>query len=53
MQIADCGLSLKCRLRPKLSHRLLRDIFAIYDHRLIILRDPNVGLVISFAKISY
>ena len=42
-----------CRLRPKLSHRLLRDIFSIYDLRLIILRDPNVGLVISFAKISY
>ena len=53
MLTADCRLSLKCRLRPKLSHRLIRDIFSIYDFRLISLRDPNVGLVISFAKIFY
>ena len=31
MQTADCRLGLKCRLRPKLSHCLIRDIFSIYD----------------------
>ena len=53
MQTADCRLGLKCRLRLQLSHRLIRDIFSIYDLRLIILHDPNVSLVISFAKISF
>ena len=32
MQTTDCRLGLKCRLRPKLSHRLMiRDMFSIYD----------------------
>ena len=31
MQSADCMLGLKCRPRPKLSHRLIRDIFSRYD----------------------
>ena len=28
-----------------LSHRLIRDVFSIYELRLIILRGPSVGLV--------
>ena len=30
-ETADCRLGLKCRLRPKLWHHLLGDIFSIYD----------------------
>ena len=33
MQTADCRLGIKCRLRPKLSHRLIRDIFSIIGSR--------------------
>ena len=36
MQTADCRPGLKCRLSPKLSHRLIRDIFSIYDLVVII-----------------
>ena len=28
LQTVDCRLGLKCRLRLKLSHRLIRDIFS-------------------------
>ena len=38
VQNTDCRLSLKCRLRPKLSHRLIRDIFSMYELVVIILR---------------
>ena len=38
-QTADDRLSFKCRLRPKLSHRLISDIFSMHDLRAIILRD--------------
>ena len=30
-QATDCRLSLKCRLGPELSHRLIRNIFSIHD----------------------
>ena len=30
-QATACRLSLKCRLGPELSHRLIRNIFSIHD----------------------
>ena len=38
MQTADCRMSLKRRLRPKLPHRLIREIFLMCELMVIILR---------------
>ena len=42
----NCRLGLKCRLRLELSYRLIRDIFSIFDLRVIKLRDLGRGFLL-------
>ena len=44
MQTVECRLGLKCRLRSKLSHRLIRDIFSLYD---LYIGNKNMKLKLS------